>query len=239
MTNKIRIVAPIALVLFYTVLMLIAGSYSKLTPFFHYSKHLYFNFQASYQTLLLGITAVSLVSTRCLDKGSFAQYFNLGNIVAPTEAMPIFGIKAGDGWLKTGLSLSLVISLVTGIFMYFQLIKTDVDWSLLSQGLGWILLFSLSNSFAEEMIFRLGLVSPLASLLSPMTAFIVSAVMFGLPHFAGMPSGLIGAAMAGLLGLVLAKSLFETRGFFWAWLIHFLQDVLIIGGLYLMAVKGA
>lgn len=40
--------------------------------------------------------------------------------------------------------------------------------------------------------------------------------------------------MAGILGFVLAKSMYETKGFFWAWTIHFFQDVLIIGTLYLM-----
>lgn len=29
------------------------------------------------------------------------------------------------------------------------------------------------------------------------------------------------------MGWLLAKSMLETGGFFWAWLIHFLQDILI------------
>jgi hypothetical protein len=38
--------------------------------------------------------------------------------------------------------------------------------------------------------------------------------------------------LAGFLGWFLAKSIGETHGFFWAWLIHFLQDVVIITGLF-------
>ena len=87
------------------------------------------------------------------------------------------------------------------------------------------------------MIFRMGIVSPLKGLLQPMTIFIISAILYALPHMAGMPSGLIGATMTGILGLILAKSLYETNGFFWAWIIHFLQDVIIIGTLFLMATK--
>ncbi len=87
------------------------------------------------------------------------------------------------------------------------------------------------------MIYRMGVVPPLNGLLQPMTIFIISAILFGIPHFGGMPSGLIGATMAGVLGLVLAKSLYETNGFFWAWTIHFIQDVIIIGTLFLMATK--
>ena len=51
------------------------------------------------------------------------------------------------------------------------------------------------------------------------------------------PIGIIGATMAGVLGLALAKSLYETNGFFWAWTIHFIQDVIIIGALFLLSTK--
>jgi membrane protease YdiL (CAAX protease family) len=174
-----------------------------------------------------------LLLTYLLNKENFITYFSFGNISAPAQELKIFGIKSNDTWLQTGLSLSLVISIATGIFMYLQLKQSLVNWTLLSSGFIWIILFSLSNSFAEEMIFRMGIVSPLKGLLSPMVIYTISAVLFGLPHFAGMPNGIVGATMAGVLGFVLAKSLYETNGFFWAWLIHFLQDVLIIGGIYL------
>ncbi len=68
-----------------------------------------------------------------------------------------------------------------------------------------------------------------------MTVYIISAILFGLPHFVGIPSGLLGTIMAGILGLVLAKSLDETNAFFWAWFIHFIQDVIIIGALVLLS----
>jgi uncharacterized protein len=38
----------------------------------------------------------------------------------------------------------------------------------------------------------------------------------------------VGMLLAGFLGWLLAKSVFETQGLFWAWGIHFLQDVVII-----------
>jgi uncharacterized protein len=74
------------------------------------------------------------------------------------------------------------------------------------QGMGWIILFSLTNSFDEEAIYRIGIVSPLKGLIAPMTIFLISAVLFGIPHFGGMPSGIIGVLMASVLGYVLAKS---------------------------------
>jgi membrane protease YdiL (CAAX protease family) len=148
--------------------------------------------------------------------------------------LKIFGIKQGDSWLKTGISLSIVISVATGVFMYFQLKGQEVDYGLLKVGILWIILFSLTNSFSEEVIYRIGINAPLFALLSPQKIFLISAVIFGLAHFQGMPNGLIGVLLAGLLGYVLSKSVHETNGIFWAWFIHFLQDVIIIGSLFLM-----
>jgi uncharacterized protein len=232
--EKFKIALPIILVIGFTGLILLASHYLKTIRFFSVSDNEYVNFQFNYQFVLLLITLLSLMATYLLNKENFASYFSMGNISAPAKELKFFGIKENDSWLKTGISLSVFISLATASFMFFQLQKAQVDWTLLSSGVLWILLFSLTNSFGEEMIFRMGIVSPLKGLLSPMTIFITSAVLFGLPHLAGMPSGLIGATMAGVLGLVLAKSLYETDGFFWAWFIHFLQDVIIIGVLFLM-----
>lgn len=235
--TKFKIALPIFLVLIYTGCMLLASYQVKESPLIAVSQSKFVNVQFNYQVLLLVITAFSLVTTYLLNKKSFLSYFSIGRITAPAGEMKLLGIKATDGWLKTGLSLSLIISLVTGVFMYFQLKEAHVDWSLLQSGIGWVLLFSLTNSFGEEMIFRMGIVSPLKGLLSPMTIYLISAILFGFPHLAGMPSGLIGATMAGFLGLVLAKSLHETNGFFWAWSIHFMQDVIIIGALFLLSIK--
>ncbi len=55
-----------------------------------------------------------------------------------------------------------------------------------------------------------------------------SAAIFGGVHFFGTPGGVLGVFMAGFMGWLLAKSVLETRGFGWAWFIHFLQDVVIM-----------
>jgi len=68
---------------------------------------------------------------------------------------------------------------------------------------------------------------------------LVSAVIFGLAHYGGMPHGMVGMSMAGVLGWLLMKSVLETHGIFWAWLIHFLQDVVIFSGLILLNTKAS
>ena len=235
--EKFKIALPIILVVVYTVFILLSSQLLKTTKLFLVSQNEYVNFQFNYQFLLLAITLLSLTVTYYLNKENFLNYFRIGDISIPAKELKLFGIKANDSWLKTGISLSIFISLATATFMYFQLKQVQINWTQLQSGIFWILLFSLTNSFGEEMIYRMGIVSPLKGLLQPMTIFIISAILFGIPHLAGMPSGLIGATMAGVLGLVLAKSLYETNGLFWAWTIHFLQDVIIIGILFLMMTK--
>jgi len=226
-------IIPIVLTLIFTIGLLYSGHLSKKLNIV-VSDNSYINRQFGYQILLLFITAISILATFLLNKQNFVNYFSFGQISAVGEELPLFGIKQGDTWKKTGLSLCFVISSATAIFLYFQLKKINPNWSSLQSGIFWILLFSLTNSFGEEMIYRLGVVSPLKGLLAPTSIFFISAILFGLPHYAGMPNGIIGVTMAGVLGFILAKSMFETNGFFWAWIIHFIQDILIIGTLYLM-----
>jgi membrane protease YdiL (CAAX protease family) len=235
--GKFKIVLPIILVVVFTALILLSSQQLKTTRLFSVSQNDYVNFQFNYQFALLFVTILSLTVTYFLNRENFLNYFTFGNISVPAKELKLFGINANDSWMKTGISLTLVISLATATFMYFQLKQAQVNWALLQGSILWILLFSLTNSFGEEMIYRMGIVSPLKGILQPMTIFIISAILFGIPHLAGMPSGFIGATMAGVLGLVLAKSLYETNGFFWAWTIHFIQDVIIIGTLFLMAAK--
>lgn len=232
-----KIYITIFIVLVATAILLRGGEIVKNWRY-AFSENAYIDYQIKYQSLLLVTAFVVLVLTYFLNKGNFTSLFSIGNINAPTEELSLFGIKKGDKWLETGLSLSLIITLVTAIFMYFQLKQYAVNWQLLLQGMGWIVLFSLTNSFGEEAIYRIGIVSPLKGLIAPVTVFLISAVLFGVPHFGGMPSGVIGVVMAGVLGFVLAKSVYETNGIFWAWFIHFLQDVVIIGSIYLMKTVG-
>jgi len=235
--DKFKILTPLVLVCIYTGIILFSSILLKKNLFFSVNKNVFVNFQLNYQFCLLVVTLISLLTTYFLSKENFAVYFSVGNISAPSQEFKIFGISEGDSWLKTGLSLSIFISLATATFMFFQVKKINVEWLFLQKDIFWILLFSITNSFAEEIIYRFGVVSPLQGLVSPTTIFIISAILFGFPHLAGMPSGIIGATMAGFLGLVLAKSIYETNGLFWAWTIHFLQDVIIFSTLYLLSVK--
>ncbi len=126
------------------------------------------------------------------------------------------------------------ITFGTATFMFFQLKKAAVKISLLKKGILWILLFSAMNAFSEEVIFRLGVVLPLYGVMSVSAIMLISGILFGLPHYFGTPSGVIGVLMAGFLGWLLALAMLETQGFFIPWAVHFVQDIVILASGYLI-----
>jgi membrane protease YdiL (CAAX protease family) len=90
-----------------------------------------------------------------------------------------------------------------------------------------VLLLAAMNAFSEEMTYRASLLAGLEPTLGWRQSLWITALFFGLGHYFGVPYGPLGVAMSTFLGWILGKAMLETRGFFWAWFIHFLQDVLI------------
>ena len=190
----------------------------------------------TYQLLLLACVGVSLGAAYLIAPASLVHYFSFGSIDAPAKPLALFGIGDGERWGSIGLSLGLIISAVTALVMNLDLRKAGISLHL-PKGAGWVLLLSLSNAFGEEMICRVGLLAPMAGHLDQASICMLSAVIFGLPHYLGRPSGVSGVILAGILGFILAKSVLETGGFFWAWSIHFVQDVIIISAMFMMQAR--
>lgn len=183
------------------------------------------------------MTALVLVLVYWLNPENFATFFRMGDVHAHISKIEWLGITGNETWLEIATSLGLFITLGTGIFMFFQLKKAGADYRYFLVSLLWAIPFSMANAFSEEAIFRIGIVSPLYGLLSVPIILLISGVVFGLPHYFGMPSGIVGALMAGFLGWLLAMSLVETQGMSLAWAIHFVQDVVIITSMILMSKK--
>jgi membrane protease YdiL (CAAX protease family) len=56
----------------------------------------------------------------------------------------------------------------------------------------------------------------------------ISGALFGVPHWFGRPSGIIGVILAAFLGWFLMLSVIQTGGLGWAIVIHFVQDIVIM-----------
>jgi hypothetical protein len=197
----------------------------------------YTNRQMVYQSITLAITFLLLLLLRKSKPREFLQHFKKGEIDAPIIPEPLAGIKPkeNENWLHLGKNFALVISLVTALVIYFQLFSNStIGFNLNISRVVFTMFFALSNSFVEEMITRLGIVVVLKDLISDKKIALSSGILFGAVHFFGTPGGITGVFVAGFLGWFLAKSILETRGVFWAWLIHFIQDVIIIGSVYMI-----
>ncbi len=190
-----------------------------------------------FQGAQLILAALVLAIAYFFNPENFSLFFHIGDVYAHISPISWLGITGTETWLQIASTLGLWITLGTGIFMFFQLKKANVDFHFFLFSLLWSIPFSMANAFSEEAIFRIGIVSPLYGLLSVPIILIISGALFGLPHYFGTPSGIIGVIMAGFLGWLLAMSLVETHGLFLAWAIHFVQDVVIITSIILMSKK--
>ncbi|MCB0640519.1 MAG: CPBP family intramembrane metalloprotease [Phaeodactylibacter sp.] len=184
--------------------------------------------------LFVGLLVLALLIVSLATHPSSRQFLALGNLGIPAAAEKWLGINGRASWAVNALQLLLVISLATGIFMFLGVQQagrlSTFQWSFVPV----ILILALCNSFSEEIIFRFFLIGQLYGAAPKLTILILSAVLFGLPHYFGQPSGVVGALMAGLLGYILAKATYETQGLGIAWSIHFVQDVLIYTALFML-----
>lgn len=185
------------------------------------------NHMAQFQLYGLMLSIVSILITLKVSKQSITL-LSFGNLATLAQPVKILGIRSKDNWYKTGASFLIVITLTTTLYMYVG-VGDKLKWDLLPGMMPWILLFSLTNSFSEEIITRFSIVGMLDGIMPPVRIMWIAASVFGLVHYYGAPGGPIGVLMAGFLGWVLAKSVIETRGIGVAWLVHFVQDVVIIG----------
>jgi uncharacterized protein len=186
------------------------------------------DYQLKFQALQLVLAAVVLVLAALLNPQNFARFFRLGDVHAHIGKIAWLGVTGSETWLEIATSLGLFVTLGTALFMAFQLKKAGADPRSFLFCLLWAIPFSAANAFSEEAIFRIGIISPLYGIWAVAVIALLSAVIFGLPHYFGMPSGVLGALMAGFLGWLLALSVMQTQGLLLAWAIHFVQDVVII-----------
>ena len=187
--------------------------------------------ELKYQIITLILAFITLALVFLVAPISFQKYFSFGQISAPAVPVPAIDLQE-ESWLQLGGRFALIISGVTFVVIYLQLIKGNKIQKKNLRIFIWVLVFSLMNAFTEEMVPRFSVVALLDGLIPLSYVYLISALIFGSVHYFGMPGKIPGVLMAGFLGWLLAKSIGETQGFFWAWLIHFLQDVIIFTGLF-------
>jgi hypothetical protein len=179
------------------------------------------------QSLRLMVTLVIIAALFVLHKKASAFFLVKGDTAAPVEPVKWLGAKPGERWSTFGRNFTFFISLGT---LAFLVLAGRPPLDIVLRALPFlpaVLLAATLNAFNEEMTYKASFLSVLEGPAGRSQALLLMAVYFGIGHYYGVPYGIIGVLMAGFLGWLLGKSMLETRGLFWAWFIHFWQDVLI------------
>ena len=197
----------------------------------------YLNKTLAYQISTLVLSLVIILIMGLLTKFQSVKLLALNKIDGEINPEPWIGFlkkEKKENWKVNGFIITIIITLVTAIVIYFQIYKKGTIQPFTIGNFLIVVLLALINSFVEEITFR----HTFASIveyhnLNRYISQALSALIFGIGHYFGHPSGIPGVLLAGFLGWLLSKSIHETKGFFWAWLIHFLQDIVIMTALFL------
>ena len=151
-------------------------------------------------------------------------------------------VRAGAGvytagmrpaWRRLGAFWAVGITAGTATAMWFALGSEFGEPTVLLWSLPFVALLAATNTVNEEFGYRNVPLAVLPSVIGARGALAATGLLFGLAHYYGNPPGASGVLLAGFLGVLLAKSMVETGGSKWAWVIHWLQDMVIFSALTL------
>ena len=189
------------------------------------------------ERVLLVLEALAIVPVlAALGYRGGEAYLALGKLRAPS------GLRIGRralSWAVVGPIVAILLVAATAAFASSMARPTADLWSRALPLLPIAWLAAAFNAFAEEVLYRAGPLGPLAQAVGPRAGIWILAAWFGLGHvYGGIPSGVMGLVMAGLLGLLWGKAMIDTRGLGVPWALHFSADAAIYTFLAVAAVAG-
>jgi membrane protease YdiL (CAAX protease family) len=195
---------------------------------FNYAGISFFTGYAAIFVLDILVALAVLVVLWLVKRDRKTFFFVKGQMDAPVERVVWLGIKGGESWkvigwfFAGGAALGVAIPTIFGIAPSVETLM----WAL--PLLPAALLLAAVNAFTEEAYYRCSLLSTLYKIIGKTHTLLLTVVFFGLGHWLyGSPPGLLGFLMVGFLAWLLGKSMLETKGFLWPWIIHFIPDVVI------------
>ena len=229
------LILTISLVLIATTILLLANKFLPSIDI-SFNNNLFVNKLLKYQLLALILSLTLMFFTLKLTPQS-KSLLSFGNVESVAIKEKWLGINGKSTWKTNGLQLAFFISLATGIFMFIAVKYTNSLSNFQYWFIPVIIFISLTNSFSEEIIYRFVINGNLGVIVPKITILIISAILFGLPHYMGYPNGIAGVIMSAMLGYILSKATYETNGLGIALTIHFIQDLIIFTALFMMNIK--
>ncbi len=153
-------------------------------------------------------------------------FLAVGDLRAPASRRRLPGI--GSSWLAIGSLIALALAALAFAAASVQAGAALPDLATVLPWLPAVVLLAIINAFGEEFLYRAAPLSQLHSVVGTNHAVGLTAVWFGLGHFyGGVPSGVPGALMTGLIALLFGKAMLATRGIALPTFMHMLGDVVI------------
>jgi membrane protease YdiL (CAAX protease family) len=179
------------------------------------------------QSMKLGVALLTIAALYLFFRRREAFFLVRGSLAHLAAPAPWLGMKKPTPWTILGPIVAGVGAVVMTSVLLLTHLPSGADLARALPLLPAALLFSMTNAFSEEASFRASLLAPLVGVVGKGQAMALTAVFFGLAHYVGgVPLGTLPTLlMTGFLGWFMAKCMVETRGFFWSWFIHFVNDV--------------
>lgn len=181
----------------------------------------------TFQSLETGV-ALALIGLLFLLRKRRQRFFLVrGELNAMTGPVKWLGERQHGPLWKFGLIFTLVVIVAQFFMMIFPLSPTADTLRNLGALIPVILLLASINGATEEVIFRVAPISTVYEVVGKSNAIWMAAVLFGLSHYiGGIPSGVPGVVITALLGWFFGRCMVDSRGFFWPWLFHAVQDII-------------
>lgn len=87
--------------------------------------------------------------------------------------------------------------------------------------------YAMLNAIFEEVVWRGALWQGAEASFGKSGALVLTSLSFGIAHYHGFPSGVIGVGLAAIYGFMTGTVRLRTGGLFWPWLVHVFADVVI------------
>jgi membrane protease YdiL (CAAX protease family) len=180
-------------------------------------------------TALLSVVLAGVLMTLTLIHSGLSRrdlFLSRGNMRAHSRLpLPFF---SSWRWTLVGpvafvvLAIPLVVELVLEIHPNIALAHNMLSM------LPLIVVFGIINAAQEEFTYRVVYLARLAPVVGTGQALLITSMNFGINHWVrGHPDGLAGAVTVALAGYILGRSMLDTRGIAWAWIIHTAADIIV------------
>ncbi len=168
-----------------------------------------------------------LVTMAGLQISRRTLYLHRGNMAAMAKPEAILFFRKPIPWTRLAPILLIIFGVALPLFLYFTLRPELKSTTQLLSLLPWAFATATLNAASEEFQFRCIPLAQLRGIMPIRELLWLTSIFFGIGHYFGQPSGLVGVFMATIAGWLWGKSIIETRGVGWAFIIHTVQDVVI------------